>query len=79
VRALNVPVVAVLEHGVRAARGERDGQVELVAPADPGTRGHRLAKRPLPDEVPRESGGYPADRVIQAGRGICQVSDRIVS
>jgi phosphoglycolate phosphatase-like HAD superfamily hydrolase len=79
VRPLDVPVVAELQHRMRAARRRRDDLVEPVSPAELLARAQRPSQRPFAGAALPEAGGHPADHVVD-GRGLVhKVDDRFLS
>jgi phosphoglycolate phosphatase len=68
VRPLDVPVVAELQHRMRAARRSRDDLVEPVSPAELLAGAQRPSQRPFAGKALPEAGGHPADHVVE-GRG----------
>jgi phosphoglycolate phosphatase-like HAD superfamily hydrolase len=79
VRPLDVPVVAELQHRMRAARRRRDDLVEPVSPAELLARAQRPSQRPFAGKALAEAGGHPANHVVE-GRGLVhKVDDRFLS
>jgi phosphoglycolate phosphatase len=78
VRLLDVAVVAVLEDGVRAARSGPDDLIEVAAPAELLPCGRYLPEPSLAYLSLGEPAGYTSDDVVEIGRGVHQIDDRLL-
>ena len=78
VRALDVPVVAELQHRMRAAGRGGDDLVESVSPAEFLARAQRPAQRPFAGEAAPECAGHPADHVVESLGLVHEVDDRLL-
>jgi hypothetical protein len=78
VRLRHVQVVAVLEDGVGAARTGRDDFVEVAPPAELLSAVDLAPQPRLAGEVPAEGAGHVRDNVIEIGRRLDQVDDRLL-